>query len=68
MEDARCNEVGWWNIRDAARYLGMSVAFLRKQVRLRSVPFVRAGSKALRFRKADLDAWLQQNACSGVRR
>ena len=49
-------------------HIGMSVAFLRKQVRLRRVPFVRAGSKALRFRKSDLDAWLQENACSGVGR
>lgn len=55
----------WWNIRRAADYLDMSVAFLRKAVRQKSVPFVRAGSKALRFRKEDLDAWLESNSCNG---
>jgi excisionase family DNA binding protein len=55
----------WCHIKAAALHIGMSVAFLRKQVRLRRVPFVRVGSKALRFRKTDLDAWLQQNACRG---
>jgi excisionase family DNA binding protein len=55
----------WWNIRRAAVYLDMSVAFLRKAVRQKSIPFVRAGSKALRFRKEDLDAWLESNGCNG---
>jgi len=56
----------WWNIRRAAIYLDMSVAFLRKAVRQKRVPFVRAGSKALRFRKEDLDAWLVSNGCNGT--
>ena len=56
-----------WNIRGAAGYLAMSESFIRKQVRLRRIPFFRVGSKALRFRKADLDAWLQRNAETGVR-
>ena len=57
----------WWNIRRAAVYLDMSVAFLRKAVRQKSIPFVRAGTKALRFRKEDLDAWLESNGCNGER-
>ena len=36
----------WWNIKRAAVYLDMSVAFLRKAVRQKSIPFVRAGTKA----------------------
>jgi excisionase family DNA binding protein len=51
----------WWNIRRAAAYLDMSVAFLRKAVRQRRIPFARAGTKALRFRKQDLDRWLEGN-------
>jgi excisionase family DNA binding protein len=58
----------WCNIRQAASHLGMSVAFLRKAVRQRRIPFVRVGSKALRFRKAELDAWMQQNGSSGTGR
>jgi excisionase family DNA binding protein len=59
------NESAWCDIKAAASYLGLSVAFLRKAVRLRQVPFARAGSKALRFRRADLDRWLEANGCSG---
>jgi excisionase family DNA binding protein len=55
----------WWDIRKAAAHLGMSVAFLRKAVRLRKVPFARAGTKSLRFRRSDLDCWLEANGCSG---
>ncbi|PYX71664.1 MAG: hypothetical protein DMG72_16650 [Acidobacteria bacterium] len=47
----------YWDIRRTAKYLGMSTGFIRKGVRQRSIPFVRIGNKALRFRKADLDRW-----------
>lgn len=50
---------------DAARYLGVSVAFLRTS-RMRtprsSVPgpvFVKAGKRGVRYLRSDLDAWLQ---------
>ena len=60
--EAMKNDLGtqrWWTIDEAAGYLNMSVAFLRKRVRQRSIPFRRVGSKALRFRQQDLDAWLE---------
>jgi len=53
----------WLTISEAARYIGMSVAFLRKAVRLRSVPHTRVGTKALRFDREALDAWLAAQAC-----
>jgi excisionase family DNA binding protein len=66
--DSEQAEPEWWDIRRAACYLGMSVAFLRKRVRLREVPFVRVGTKALRFRQADLDAWLNASSdCATAR-
>lgn len=55
----------WWDIKKAAAYLGMSVAFLRKAVRLRRVPFARVGSKSLRFRRTDLDHWIEATGCRG---
>ena len=54
-------DAGWWDIRKSAEYLGVSVAFLRKAVRHKAVPFARAGSKVLRFRRSDLDSWLESN-------
>jgi excisionase family DNA binding protein len=55
----------WWDIRKAAGYLSMSVAFLRKAVRERRIPFCRIGSKCLRFRKQDLDEWMKTNGSDG---
>jgi excisionase family DNA binding protein len=55
----------WLSIREAAGYLNMSVPFIRKQVRHRLIPFARVGSKALRFRREDLDRWLESNSCGG---
>lgn len=63
VEQPRDSE--WCDIKKAAAYVGMSVAFLRKAVRLKKVPFARAGSKSLRFRRSDLDRWLQANGCGG---
>jgi excisionase family DNA binding protein len=55
----------WLTITQAGRYLNVSVAFLRKRVRNRSVPFARIGSKALRFRLIDLNNWMEVNSCGG---
>jgi excisionase family DNA binding protein len=55
----------WLTITQAGRYLNVSVAFLRKRVRARSVPFVRLGSKSLRFRRVDLDNWMEMNSGGG---
>lgn len=55
----------WCDIRSAAEHLDVSIPFLRKQVRLRRIPFARAGSKNLRFRKSDLDEWMKAHSCGG---
>jgi excisionase family DNA binding protein len=53
----------WLTINEAAHYIGMSTGFLRKAVRLRSVPYTRVGTKALRFNREALDAWLAASGC-----
>ncbi len=64
MEHFRTVTSEWCDIREAAKHLAVSTAFLRKRVRLREIPYARAG-KVLRFRKADLDRWLEANGCGG---
>jgi len=58
-------EQRWLKITEAARYVGMSVAFLRKACRNRTVPFTRIGTKALRFDRRALDEWLESNGSGG---
>jgi excisionase family DNA binding protein len=55
------NIEGWLSINEVARYLNLSVSFIRKQVRYQRIPFVRPGGKVLRFRRDLLDAWLESN-------
>ena len=56
----------WVSIKEAAAHLDVSTAFLRKAVRLRKIPFARLGTKALRFRKVDLDAWARSNGSGEI--
>ena len=55
----------WMTIKDASRYLNMSVGFIRKAVREKQIPFARVGSKVLRFRREALDRWLDSNGSGG---
>jgi excisionase family DNA binding protein len=54
----------WLTIVQAAHYINMSTGFLRKWVRNGTIPFVRVGAKALRFRRRDLDRWLETQSQS----
>jgi excisionase family DNA binding protein len=54
------NEEGNWKNKRAAAYLGCTDGTLRVWVSQRRVPFVKVG-RLVRFRKQDLDAWLDQN-------
>lgn len=58
-------EKKWLNIREAARHIGMSVAFLRKATRNRNVPFSRVGTKVLRFDREALDVWVTASSSGG---
>jgi len=55
----------WLKIKEAAQYIGMSVAFVRKSVRNKTIPYSRVGTKALRFDRDALDEWLTANSCGG---
>ena len=53
---------------EAARYINMSDSWLRQSRmdgRTDGPPFVRSGSRAIRYRLADLDRWLEQRVCTG---
>jgi len=59
-------EKEWLTITEAAGHIGMSTGFLRKGVRLRTIPHARLGTKALRFNREALDAWLDAQSCPVV--
>jgi predicted DNA-binding transcriptional regulator AlpA len=53
--------------RDAARYVGMSESWLRQTRMLGRTdgpPFVRIGTRAIRYRRLDLDRWLDRRLCA----
>jgi excisionase family DNA binding protein len=51
---------GWINLNDAAAHLQVSKSFLYQKGEELGIPRVKLGSK-YRYRKSDLDAWLQSN-------
>jgi excisionase family DNA binding protein len=55
------SEWATWGFVEASTYLGCTEGTLRVWTSKRRVPFVRVG-RLVRFRKQDLDAWLDQNA------
>lgn len=47
------------NTREAAAFLGVSAAFLeRDRCYTARIPFVKVGNRAVRYRRADLDAYI----------
>jgi excisionase family DNA binding protein len=52
-------------IRDLATYLKASEATVRRLVKAGDVPHVRLSSRVVRFRKSDIDRWLDGH--SGTR-
>jgi len=49
------------NTTEAAHFLGVSKAFLeRDRWAGARIPFVKVGSRAVRYRQADLDAYIEQ--------
>lgn len=49
------------NANEAADFLGLSKSTIYSWVATKRLPFHRLG-RALRFRKSELEAWLDQNA------
>lgn len=48
--------------KEAARVLGVSEAFLEKDRWAGArIPFIRIGSRAVRYRQTDLDSYIQSN-------
>ena len=50
----------------AARYVGMSESWLRQTRmigRTDGPPFIRIGTRAIRYRRRDLDLWLERRVC-----
>jgi len=52
---------------DAARYVGMSESWLRQTRMLGRTdgpPFIRIGTRTIRYRRCDLDRWLERRLCA----
>jgi predicted DNA-binding transcriptional regulator AlpA len=46
--------------REAARFLGMTVSFLRaRRIRGGGPPFIRVGSRTVRYDVRDLEGWIE---------
>ncbi len=48
---------GLMTVEQVADYLGLSTSYIRKAVHARTIPSLKIGS-AVRFRRSDIDAWV----------
>ena len=46
-------------IEDAAEYLGLSTKTIRRRIAMREIPFVNLGPRVIRFRREDLEAYVE---------
>ena len=61
MASIQDNELPVFNERQAGRYVGVSAAVLRLWRSQGGGPrFFRAGTKLIRYRKVDLDQWIEE--------
>jgi len=59
---------GLLTTKDAARFLGVSKAFLeRDRWAGAQIPFIRVGARAVRYRVADLEAFMDSRRNSTIR-
>ena len=50
--------------RQAAEYLGLTKRFLeRRRLVRQGPPFVRISKRCVRYRRSDLDEWIQKHVC-----
>ena len=47
-----------YDLKEAAKYLNISIAYVRKLVYARNIPFYRIGNR-LKFDKEEIDVWLE---------
>jgi predicted DNA-binding transcriptional regulator AlpA len=66
MASVHDSELPVFNERQAGRYVGVSAAVLRLwRTQSRGPRFFKAGSKLIRYRRTDLDAWIESRLVSG---
>jgi excisionase family DNA binding protein len=51
---------------EAAAHLGIKTGTLHSLVHARRVPHLRFGKRFVRFRKVDLNAWIEQHAIAAI--
>lgn len=64
----RSNESGgeqYYSPRRCAEITGMSEAYWRKQLRLKSIPHIKIGRRAVRIPSLALHEWLEAHAVEG---
>jgi excisionase family DNA binding protein len=60
-KDASSAPASLMNVEEAAAFLGLTEKSVRKRVEQRTIPFIKVGA-LLRFKRTQLDAWLDANS------
>ena len=52
------------NIEEAANYLGVKASTIRSWIKKKSMPHHRVGGKLLKFKKSEIDLWIDSDKCN----
>lgn len=62
MNTAEIMRIQLWDASDVARYLNVSLSWVRQRVSANQIPFVRVGGWMVRFRPDDIRAFSESSA------
>jgi len=48
-----------WEITDVAKYLRCTTRTVKRRMKYEGLPFKRVGPRAVRFRQAEIDQWIE---------
>lgn len=54
------DSTAYWTVRDVAEYLGMKKQTIYNMVHSRKIPFHKIGLKSVRFKKDEIDSWVEE--------
>ena len=57
MNTAEIMKIQLWDVNDVARFLNVSLSWVRQRVSAKQIPFVRVGGWMVRFRPDDIRAF-----------
>ncbi|GLI52204.1 hypothetical protein TSYNTROOL_22900 [Tepidanaerobacter syntrophicus] len=65
---ANQNKDNYISIEEAAEYLGVKASTIRTWIKTKGMPSHRVGSKLLKFKRSEIDEWVNNEKCENCKK